>query len=82
MTISRDTLSKSEMVAAAAIEDRVPLLVEARKVIVGLHAMIRRMSRVDLGTWLERARDPGRAVCQRDHEPQDCCHGCNHYRTV
>jgi transposase len=56
MTISRDTLSKSETVTVAAIEDRVPLLVEARKVIAEFHAMIRRKSQVDLDAWLERAR--------------------------
>jgi transposase len=56
MTISRDTLSKSETVTVAAIEDSVPLLVEAREVIAEFHAMIRKKSRVDLGTWLERAR--------------------------
>jgi transposase len=56
MTTSRDTLSKSETVTVAAIEDRVPLLVEAREVIAEFHAMIKRKSQVDLGTWLERAR--------------------------
>jgi hypothetical protein len=52
MTTSRDTLSKSETVTIAAIEDRVPLLVEAREVIAEFHAMIKRRSQVDLGTWL------------------------------
>jgi transposase len=33
-----------------------PLLVEAREVIAEFHAMIKRKSQVDLGTWLERAR--------------------------
>ena len=56
MTISRDTLSKSETVTVAAIEDSVPLLVEAREVIAEFHAMIKKKSRVDLGTWPERAR--------------------------
>jgi transposase len=56
MTVSRDTLSKSETVTVAAIEDSVPLLVEAREVIAEFHAMIKKKSRVDLGTWLERAR--------------------------
>jgi hypothetical protein len=44
MTTSRDTLSKSETVTVAAIEDRVPLLVEAREVIAEFHAMIKRKS--------------------------------------
>jgi transposase len=56
MTTSRGTLSKSETVTVAAVEERVPLLVEAREVIVEFHAMIKRKSQVDLGTWLERAR--------------------------
>ena len=56
MTIGRDTLSKSETITIAAIEDRVPLLVEAREIIAAFHAMIRRKSEADLATWLERAR--------------------------
>jgi len=56
MTTSRDTLSKSETVTVAAIEDRVPLLAEAREVIAEFHAMIQRKSQVDLGTWLEWTR--------------------------
>ena len=58
MTTSRDTLSKSETATVAAIEDRVPLLVAAREVTAEFHAMIKRKSQVDLGTWLERARAP------------------------
>ena len=38
------------------IEDSVPLLVEASEVIAEFHAMIKKKSRVDLGTWLEQAR--------------------------
>jgi transposase len=56
MTISRDTLSKSETVTVAAIEDRLPLLVEAREIIAAFHAMIRRKSQADLDPWIERAR--------------------------
>jgi transposase len=56
MTTSRDTLSKSERVTVAAIEKRVALLVEARKVIAEFHAMIKRKCQADLVTWLERAR--------------------------
>jgi hypothetical protein len=33
MATSRDTLSKSETVAVGAVENRVPLLVEAREAI-------------------------------------------------
>jgi hypothetical protein len=41
MTVGRDALSKSETVTVAAIEDCVPLLVQAREIIVAFHAMIR-----------------------------------------
>jgi transposase len=56
MTNGRDRLSKSETVTVAAIEDRVPLLVQAREIIAAFHAMIRRKSQADLDAWLERAR--------------------------
>jgi transposase len=56
LTIGRDTLSKAEAVTVAAIEDQVPLLVEAREIIAAFHAMIRRQSRPTLDPWLERAR--------------------------
>jgi transposase len=56
MTTGRDTLSKSETVTIAAIEEGVPLLVEAREVVAAFHAMIRKKAHVDLDPWLERAR--------------------------
>jgi transposase len=56
MTIGRDTLSKSETVTIATIEDKVPLLVQAREIIAVFHAMIRQKSRADLDAWLEQAR--------------------------
>ena len=56
MTTGRDTLSKSETVTIAAIEDGVPLLVEAREVVAAFHAMIRKKAHADLDPWLERAR--------------------------
>lgn len=56
MTISRDSLSKSETVTVAAIEGGVPLLVEAREIIAAFQAMIRGKSLADLEPWLERAR--------------------------
>jgi transposase len=56
MTTGRDTLSKSETVTIAAIEDGVPLLVEARDVVAAFHAMIRKKAHADLDPWLERAR--------------------------
>ncbi|MBG0799877.1 hypothetical protein IYX23_19600 [Methylocystis sp. L43] len=48
MTTGRDTLSKSESVAIAAIESGVPLLVEARSVIAACHAMIRKKHGAEL----------------------------------
>ena len=51
-----DTLSKSETIAVAAIEDQVPLLVEARQIIAAFHDMIRRKSQPNLDAWLDQAR--------------------------
>jgi hypothetical protein len=53
MTNGRDTLSKSETVTIAAIEQGVPLLVEAREVIDAFHTMIRKKVHADLDPWLE-----------------------------
>jgi hypothetical protein len=41
MTIGRHALSKAETVAIAAIENAVPLLVEARAVVASFQAMVR-----------------------------------------
>jgi transposase len=48
MTTGRDTLSKSETVTIAAIEDGVPLLAAARAVVAAFHAMIRKKAHADL----------------------------------
>jgi transposase len=55
MTNGRDALSKSDTVTIAAIEQGVPLLVEAREVINAFHTMIRKKAHADLDPWLERA---------------------------
>jgi len=55
MTNGRDTLSKSETVTIAAIEQGVPLLVEAREIVAAFHTMIRKKAQADLDPWLERA---------------------------
>ena len=55
MTVGRDTLSKSDTVTVAAIEDGVPLLVQARQIIAAFHAMIRKKCQADLDGWLEQA---------------------------
>lgn len=56
LTIGRDDLSKSETVTVAAVETGVPSLVEAREIVEGFHAMIRRQAEADLDPWIERAR--------------------------
>jgi transposase len=56
MTIGRNGLSKSETVVVAAIEEGVPLLMEAWEVIADFQVMIRRRSLPDLDPWLERAK--------------------------
>lgn len=56
MTISRDQLSRSEAVTVAAIEDRMPLLVEAREIVAAFQAMVRKRCLDTLDPWLEQAR--------------------------
>ena len=56
LTIGRDDRLKSETVTVAAIEDRLPPLVEARDVITAFQGMIRKRSLVDLESWLARAQ--------------------------
>jgi len=56
MTIGRDALSKAETITVAAIEQGVPLLVEAREIIAAFQAMVRKKSLADLESWLEQAR--------------------------
>ena len=42
MTVGRDDLTKAETVTIAAIETSVPLLVEAREIVIAFQSMIRR----------------------------------------
>ncbi|MCP3733225.1 ISL3 family transposase [Sphingomonas sp. MG17] len=56
MTIDRNDLSKAETVTVAAVEAGVPSLVDARSIIEGFHAMIRRKVGADLDPWIARAR--------------------------
>ena len=57
MTTGRDTLSKSQTMTIAAIEDGVPPLIEARAVIAAFHTMIRKKAEAELGNaWIEWAR--------------------------
>ena len=56
LTTGRDTLSKSETITIAAIEQSVPSLIEAREIIAEFHAMIRKKAGASLEPWLERAQ--------------------------
>lgn len=56
MTVERDNLSKSETIIIATIEEKVPLLVEARKLVDSFQTMVRKKTLVDLEPWLEQAR--------------------------
>ena len=55
MTVGRDRLSRSEADTVAAIEDGVPLLVEARETVAAFQAMVRKRALDALEPWLERA---------------------------
>lgn len=54
LTIKRNHLSKSETVTIAAIEDKVPTLVEARSLLERFHAMVRKQT-LDLDGWIADA---------------------------
>jgi transposase len=56
MTTGRDTLSRSETITIAVLEQSLPALVEAREVIADFHAMIRKKAGSSLDPWLERAQ--------------------------
>lgn len=56
MTIGRDSLSKSETITVAAIEEGIPPLVEAREIVSAFQGMIRTKSPDELQPWIERAR--------------------------
>jgi transposase len=56
MTIARHALSKAETVTIAAIENGVPLLVEARELIAAFQAMVRNKVDAELTAWIARAR--------------------------
>jgi transposase len=54
-TTARDSLSKAETIAIAAIEGGAPSLVEAREIIGDFHAMVRKTAVMELSLWLDRA---------------------------
>ena len=55
MTLERNNLTKAQTITVAAIEERLPDLVEARDVVEGFHEMVRHKSSVDLDAWIARA---------------------------
>lgn len=55
MTLERNNLTKAQTMTVAAIEERLPDLVEARDVVESLHDMLRRKSSGNLEAWIERA---------------------------
>lgn len=55
MTAARDNLSKADTVTIAAIEARVPTLVEARTLVERFQAMVRKKLVADLDPWIATA---------------------------
>lgn len=55
MTLERNNLTKAQTMTVAAIEEKLPDLVEARDVVESFHEMLRRKSKDDLDTWIDRA---------------------------
>jgi len=55
MTTARDNLSKADTVTIAAIEARVPTLVEARMLVESFQAMVRKKLVADLDPWIATA---------------------------
>ena len=56
MTTRRDHLTKAETITVAAVETNVPSLAEARELIDGFHAIIRRKIESDLEPWIAAAK--------------------------
>lgn len=55
MTLERNNLTKAQTMTLAAIEEKLPDLVEARDVVESFHDMLRRKSSGDLEAWIKRA---------------------------
>jgi transposase len=56
MTTARNYLNKADTVTIAAIEERVPTVVQARMLIDRFHAMIRKRTEAELDPWMTEAR--------------------------
>ncbi|MBP1848431.1 transposase, partial [Rhizobium petrolearium] len=54
MTLERNNLTKAQTMTVAAIEERLPDLIEARDVVESFHEMLRHKSRDNLGAWIDR----------------------------
>ncbi len=55
LTIQRDSLTKAQSVTVAAVEQRVPDLLEARDIVARFHDMLRRKQAEQLDDWISRA---------------------------
>lgn len=55
MTLERNNLTKAQTMTVAAIEEQLPDPVEARDIVESFHEMLRRKSKDDLDTWINRA---------------------------
>ncbi|EAQ34229.1 hypothetical protein NB311A_09626 [Nitrobacter sp. Nb-311A] len=55
MTTARDNLSKADTVTIAAIEARIPTLVEARMLVESFQTMVRKKLVADLDPWIATA---------------------------
>jgi len=56
MTIERDHLTKADTLVVAAIEDKVPTLVDAREIIADFYQMIRSKAIDRFVLWIERSK--------------------------
>ncbi len=55
MTFERNNLTKAQTMTVAEIEEQLPDLVEANDVVEIFQEMLRRKSKDDLDTWIDRA---------------------------
>lgn len=70
MTLERNNLTKAQTMTVAAIEERLPDLVEARDVVESFHDMLRRKSSGDLEAWMRKAWSHHSRVALSEIEPQ------------
>lgn len=80
MTTARDNLSKADTVTIAAIEARVPTLVEARTLVERFQAMVRKKLVADLDPWSATA-SLSLIFCEWHHQGQSR-RPCRHHRAL